>query len=173
MGLLKVITGLEYMNASIAGIRIPDLSARPFNLVAEHTFALQSAALYQAWTAGFDKWFAVPGSVIMTPRVNTAFFFETEFRDESDTGAKRHPHYGRFLRLIPKSLVEMTWMTGTPGTDGAETVVTVRLAPASGGTHLHLTHAGFPNAAARDRHSQAWPLVLTHMAERITNTDAR
>jgi uncharacterized protein YndB with AHSA1/START domain len=161
------------MNASTAAIRIPDLSARPFNLVAEHTFAVQPAALYQAWTAGFDQWFAVPGSVIMTPLVNTAFFFETEFKDESDAAAKRHPHYGRFLRLIPNSLVEMTWMTGTPGTEGFETVITVKLTPASGGTHLHLTHAGFPNATARDRHSKAWPSVLTHLAERITNPNAR
>jgi uncharacterized protein YndB with AHSA1/START domain len=161
------------MNTSAAAIRIPDLSARPFNLVAEHTFAVQPAVLYRAWTAGFDVWFAVPGSVIMTPQVNTAFFFETEFKDESDTAAKRHAHYGRFLRLIPDSLVELTWVTGTPGTEGFETVVTVKLAPANGGTHLHLTHAGFPNAAARDRHLQAWPSVLTHLAERITNTNAR
>lgn len=33
-------------------MRIPDLSARPFGLVAEHVFALQPAALYHAWTAG-------------------------------------------------------------------------------------------------------------------------
>jgi uncharacterized protein YndB with AHSA1/START domain len=156
------------MNASAAAIRIPDLSARPFNLAAEHTFAVPPAALYHAWTAGFDTWFAVPGSLIMTAQVNSAFFFETEFKDESDAAAKRHPHYGRFLRLIPNSLVELTWVTGTPGTEGFETVVTVKLAPASGGTYLHLTHAGLPNAAARDRHSQAWPSVLTHLAERIT-----
>jgi uncharacterized protein YndB with AHSA1/START domain len=161
------------MNASAAAIRIPDLSARPFGLVAEHTFAVQPAALYQAWTVGFDQWFAAPGSVIMSPQVNTAFFFETEFKHASDTVAKRHPHYGRFLRLIPHSLVELTWVTGVLGTEGFETVITVKLAPANGRTHLHLTHAGFPGAAARDRHSQAWPLVLTHLEERITNTNTR
>jgi uncharacterized protein YndB with AHSA1/START domain len=161
------------MNANAAATRIPDLSGRPFNLVAQHTFTAQPAALYQAWTVGFDKWFAAPGSVIMTPQVNTAFFFETEFKHESEMVAQRHPHYGRFLRLIPQALVEMTWVTGALGTEGSETVVTVKLAPANGGTHLHLTHAGFPNAAARDRHSQAWPSVLAHLEERITNTTAR
>jgi uncharacterized protein YndB with AHSA1/START domain len=134
------------MNASAAAIRVPDLAA-------EQAFAAQPAALYQAWTAGFDKWFAVP--------------------HESDAVAKRHPHYGRFLRLIPRALIEMTWVTGALGTEGSETVVTIKLAPANGGTHLHLTHAGFPNAAARDRHSQAWPAVLTHLAERLTNANTR
>jgi uncharacterized protein YndB with AHSA1/START domain len=161
------------MNASAAAIRIPDLSARPFSLVAEHVFAVPPAALYHAWTAGFDEWFAAPASVIMTPQVDTAYFFETEFKLESDAVPKRHPHYGRFLRLIPPTLVELTWVTGALGTEGSETVVTVKLAPANGGTHLHLTHAGFPNAAARERHSQAWPAVLTHLAQRITNTEAR
>jgi hypothetical protein len=46
------------MSTSGAPIRIPDLSARPFNLVAEHTFALSPAELYEAWTVGFDKWFS-------------------------------------------------------------------------------------------------------------------
>jgi uncharacterized protein YndB with AHSA1/START domain len=161
------------MNTSATAIRMPDLSARPFNLVAEHTFAVQAAALYQAWTVGFDQWFAAPGSVIMSPEVNTVFFFETEFKHASETVVSRHPHYGRFLRLIPHSLVELTWVTGALGTEGSETVVTVKLASAKGGTHLHLTHAGFPNAAACDRHSQAWPGVLTHLEERIAKTNTR
>jgi uncharacterized protein YndB with AHSA1/START domain len=158
------------MKASVAPIRIPDLSARPFNLIAERTFAVPATTLYHAWTRGFDRWFAAPGSLLMRPEVNAVFFFETEFKQESDTAAQRHPHYGRFLRLIPDNLVELTWVTGALGTEGSETVVTVTLAAVKAGTHLHLSHAGFPNAAARDRHSQAWPSVLTHLEERIRNT---
>ena len=161
------------MSTSAAPVRIPDLSTRPFNLVAERTFAAPPSALYHAWTAGFDQWFAAPGSLLMRPEVNAVFFFETEFKQESDTAARRHPHYGRFLRLIPNNLVELTWVTGALGTEGSETIVTVKLAAASAGTHLRLAHAGFPNAAARDRHAQAWPSVLTHLEERITNTITR
>jgi uncharacterized protein YndB with AHSA1/START domain len=148
-------------------VRIPDLSSRPHHLTVERDFALTAPALYQAWTTGFDRWFAVPGSVLMLPEVNAVFFFETEFKAEGQSMAQRHPHYGRFLRLFPDRLIEFTWVTGAGGTDGAETIVTVELKPVGRATRLSLTHAGFAGEAARDRHRQAWPIVLSQMELRI------
>jgi uncharacterized protein YndB with AHSA1/START domain len=149
-------------------VRIPDLSARPHDLRVEKDFAATAATLYQAWTTGFDRWFAAPGSVLMRPEVNAAFFFETEFKAEGQRTAQRHPHYGRFLRLVPDSLVELTWVTGAGGTEGAETIVTVELQPIGNATRLKLTHAGFAGEAARDRHRQAWPLVLAQLEQKIS-----
>lgn len=142
-------------------ICIPDLSLRPFNLSIERAMSFPPDILYRAWTEQFDLWFAEPGSVLMQGEVNTVFYFETAYE------GNRHPHYGRFLRLMPGQLVELTWLTGAEGTKGAETVVTVELKEVEGGTILRLNHAGFSDEESRDRHEQAWPLVLAQLEDRL------
>lgn len=103
----------------------------------------------------------------MTPAVNAPFFFETEFQFGDDQPVERHPHYGRFLRLEPDRLIEMTWVTGPAGTSGVETVVTVELAPEGEGTRVRLRHAGFLDAETCDRTRLVWPFVLGQLEVRI------
>ena len=124
--------------------------------------AASPEVVYGAFTGHFDRWFAAPGTLILKPEVNTLFFFETHM------DGQRHPHYGRFLKLVPNERLEMTWVTGNPGTLGAETRVSIELAPQDGGTRVKLTHAGFADEETKNGHAEAWPQVLAHLDRCMT-----
>ena len=135
----------------------PDLSTRPLQLTVEARMAASAKTIYSAFTERLDSWFAAPGTLTMTAEVGSPFFFETQF------DGQRHPHYGRFLRLVPDKLVELTWVTGNPGTLGAETVVTVEITALESGAQIKLVHAGFSDEDAMNGHLEAWPDVLAHL----------
>ena len=136
----------------------PDLSGGSLRTACERIMREPPDVLYRAWTTReFGKWFGHSGgTVLMDPEVNAPFYFEARHE------GRRHPHYGRFLRLEPDRLVEMAWMN-EEGTKGAETLVTVELLPQGEGTLLKLTHEGFPDEATRDAHAEAWPLGLEYL----------
>lgn len=115
------------------------------------------AELYRAWTEQFDQWFAKEGTLLNWCQPGMPYCFATEF----DGG--RHPHHGRCLRLENNALLEVTWVTGDPGTKGAETTVTVEFLTAKGGTEVVLSHAGFTDVDSMNGHKEAWPQVLDHL----------
>lgn len=148
-------------------VTTPDLSARPHDLHVERLMESPPDVLYRAWTENFDQWFAAPGTLIMKPEVNTAFFFETVFQPEGHDEIQRHPHYGRFLRLEQDRLIQLTWLTGAGGTKGAETVLTIELESSQTGTLLRLRHKGFPDEESKNGHEGAWKMILEHLDQKM------
>lgn len=143
----------------------PDISSRPHKLTVARTLKVSPDVVYRAWTEQFDGWFAEPGTVLMRGEVDTPYYFETHFEGQ------RHPHYGRFLKLVPGKLIKMTWVTGNPGTLGAETVITVELSAQGDGTRVTLSHAGFPDAKTCKGHEEAWPTALAMLDEKMAGTE--
>lgn len=152
---------MEVEDAMTSSIAQPDLSSRPYALTVERAMQAPPDVLFRAWTEHLDRWLAAPGTLLMRPEANTAFYFETHH------GAERHPYYGRFLRLERNRLVELTWLS--TGTRHTETVITVELTPKGSGTRLRLTHMGFPDEELRNAHQEAWPMFLARLDERMAH----
>jgi uncharacterized protein YndB with AHSA1/START domain len=141
---------------------VPPDDAADFSFVIERTMTASPEQIYDAWVRHLDTWFAAPGVISMRDEL-APFWFATEYE------GVRHSHYGRFLVLDEPSTVEMTWVTGRRGTDGADTVVRVELSPEGTGTALTLRHSGFYDEVARHQHLEAWPRVLEHLDDTLNN----
>jgi uncharacterized protein YndB with AHSA1/START domain len=130
--------------------------ASELSFVVERAMTATPEQIYDAWVRRLDTWFSAPGELSMRDAL-VPFWFATMHE------GSRHSHYGRFLVLDEPSTIEMTWVTGRMGTDGAETLVRVDLAASGNGTALALRHSGFYDEAATQRHRDAWPAVLAHL----------
>ena len=139
----------------------PDATERPLTMTVERLMKAKASAIYRAWTEDFDCWFAEPGETFMIPEIDRPFFFY----NRHDWG--RHAHYGRFLELKEDEVVEMAWVTGAGGTEGAETVIRVELSAREDGTLLRLTHSGFRDEKSRDAHEANWPEALEVLDEAL------
>jgi uncharacterized protein YndB with AHSA1/START domain len=133
----------------------PDLSSTPLKAIVTRKMAAPAAVLFRAWTKGIDHWLAVRGSVLLTPEVNSVFYFQTQH------GEFRAPYYGRFLRVERNRLLEFAWVS--LGTGGAETTVALDFQPEGPGCRLRLVHSGFNDASLRNEHAKAWRKVLTDL----------
>lgn len=133
-----------------------DVPPRPNELAVRLRMNSPPRAIYAAWTKGWERWFAAPGTAKVDAKVGGEYSFDVEHE------GKRYPHHGRYLRLEPDRLVELTWITGEGGTECAETIVSVEIAAEGTGSVIDLKHSGFPTEEAMQRHEQAWIHVLGH-----------
>ena len=140
-------------------------------LTITRTSPRSAAVLYGGWTTGWSSWLAEPDTARIRACVGEPFFFEVAQRFADGREPVRHPHYGRFVRLVPDALVSLTWITGAGGTTGAETTLTVHLDAIAGDfTQVTLVHEGFATAEARDAHESAWRMMLAQQDAALAET---
>lgn len=115
--------------------------------------------VFDAFTtqAGLAAWMGPRGMKVRSaqadPRVGGAWRVEMQSRDGSTLVVGGH--YQQLQR--PSRLVySWKWEGEQSPMPRLETLVEVNLAEKDGGTEMHMTHSGFPAAAAREGHQQGW-----------------
>jgi uncharacterized protein YndB with AHSA1/START domain len=139
----------------------------PSRISIQRSYDAPPERVFRAWTepASVKAWLARGGEARIDPRPDGLFYLGMPF----EGGV--HPHYGRYLRVEPPRLVEFTWMSES--TRGKESVVTLAFTPSgSGGTELHLAHAGLPDEDMAARHVAGWTHFLDGLVERFAHACA-
>jgi len=109
-------------------------------------------------------WFGVE-RVIANPIVDGLFYHSVKHEGRSWS------HYGRFIRLDRGRTIEHTWMS--EATRGLESIVTITLAPTTGGTEVTLHHANLPDDEMGREHQAGWTWYLDTLAQRFEKVGAR
>ena len=124
--------------------------------------------VYDAFTteAGLAAWMGPRGmsvrSARVDPRVGGEWRVEMRNRDGFTLAVG-----GRYLQLQRPSRLSYSWKWEGEQNPmpHLETLIEVTLAEKDGGTELHLTHSGFPVAAAREGHHQGWSSTFNKLSD--------
>jgi len=76
-----------------------------------------------------------------------------------------HDVSGVYREIVPNKKLVYTW--AWKSTPERESVVTIELRAAGGGTELTLKHEQFADAEARDRHQQGWMGCLARLESAV------
>jgi uncharacterized protein YndB with AHSA1/START domain len=136
------------------------------DIIVSRTIQASPDELFDVWLdpkSPGGLWFGVE-RVIANPVVDGLFYHSVLHEGRS------WPHYGRFIRLDRGRAIEHTWVS--EATRGLETIVTIKLTPASGGTEVTLRHAGVPDDELGRSHKEGWQGYLDELAERRSTSVA-
>lgn len=80
---------------------------------------------------------------------------------------EQHIVGGEYQRIDRADFLAYTWQwEGGPELPaGLRTLIEVTLTDKDGGTHLHMRHSGFPDAAIRDSHDSGWQSVFNNLSD--------
>ena len=84
-------------------------------------------------------------------------------------GGEEHRVGGVYREIVPNEKLVFTW--AWESTPERESLVTVQLKGAGGGTDMLLTHQHFFDEPARDRHQQGWTQVAERLGRYLSRQD--
>ncbi len=123
------------------------------------------ARVYAAWTdpAQLKEWWG-PESVrtrnfAADVRVGGKYRWDLINQEDEEMSV-----FGEYRELVPGKKIVFTWKWDDDDVwENRNSVVTVELFDAAGGTELHLRHEQLPSTESRDRHNEGWNSVLDRL----------
>lgn len=141
-------------------------SVQDTRLVLKRHFKAPPTRLWQAWTDAqqLSRWFGPDpmrqANVSADVRVGGGFSIVMESGD-----GEQHCVGGTYLEVKPPHRLVFTW--AWQSTPQRQSLVTVELSAADGGTLLALTHEQLADRAASDSHASGWQSSLVKLAELV------
>jgi uncharacterized protein YndB with AHSA1/START domain len=121
------------------------------------SFAAPRERVFRAFTAPAQlvKWWGPKGFTVpaCTMDVRAGGAWHTVMRSPE---GKDHVVSGLYREIIPPERLVFTWGWEAGGARGHETIVTIELFEARGGTRLELTQEVFETEDASDQHRHGW-----------------
>ena len=125
------------------------------------------ARVYAAWTdpAQLKEWWG-PESVrtrnfAADVRVGGKYRWDLINQEDEEMSV-----FGEYRELVPEKKIVFTWKWDDDDVwENRNSVVTVELFDAAGGTELHLRHEQLPSTESRDRHNEGWNSVLDRLGK--------
>ena len=123
------------------------------------------ARVYAAWTdpAQLKEWWG-PETVrtrnfVADVRVGGKYRWDLINQEDEEMSV-----FGEYRELVPEKKIVFTWKWDDDDVwENRNSVVTVELFDAAGGTELHLRHEQLPSTESRDRHNEGWNSVLDQL----------
>ena len=136
------------------------------SLTVERTISAPPKAVFEAWlTPEMLARFMKPGPTVTVSDATTDPREGGRFTIVMRAGDKDIPHAGTYREITRHSRLVFTWESPFSVEDSTVTLV---FSPASGGTHLRLTHRRFPTTESRDNHNDGWTAILATLDATLT-----
>ena len=143
-----------------------DIATERFDLTITKSLPATREEVFEAWInpEHLKNWISpLPhGSAtvpLLEPKVGGRY--QIDMHGEGRT----YVHTGEYLELRSPERLVFTWIS--EGTGHQESVVTIELSEADGGTLLTLTHEKLPSAESAERHTGGWTAIVDNLVRQL------